>query len=90
MAGKKKNFMFHNPKVIQKIESYPNQSRYLEDLVLQDCHSKPYLQEMLEKFKKELIEAIKEATPYTSYQFSEEENNEDTHNSIFNVLNSVL
>lgn len=39
MYSKRKLFIFHNQKVINHIESQPNQSRYIETLILESIEN---------------------------------------------------
>lgn len=38
--SKKKLFIFHNEKAVQHIEAQPNQSRYIESLIINDLNPK--------------------------------------------------
>lgn len=58
--GKRKNFIFHNKKAISQIEKQPNQSRYIEELVMKDCNfnEAASFSDTVEKIKNELLQSI--------------------------------
>jgi hypothetical protein len=97
--GVRKNFIFHDKKVVAHIELQPNQSRYIEELVQKDYKSPTVetissdlnLQQSLLQIKSELIEAlqvmiVKPSTATGINLNSNVSSSENVNASIANVL----
>lgn len=52
--SKRKLFIFHNEKVITHIESQPNQSFYVENLVLNNINKKQNIYHLLNEIKQQI------------------------------------
>lgn len=56
--SKKKLFIFHNEKVIAHIESQPNQSFYIENLVLNNINNEQNIFHILNEIKQQITNSF--------------------------------
>ena len=75
MYSKRKLFIFHNKKVVTHIESQPNQSKFIEDLILNNLNPIP---------QPDIISFLQQ---YLKPQTPEQNFNQDISSSISNILN---
>lgn len=80
MYSKRKLFIFHNEKVVTHIESQPNQSRYIESLIMNSINTKPDTSDIIDFLKQYLNSPTTEQPKQTQFEIS---------NSISNILNLV-
>lgn len=88
----RKNFIFHNKKAVSHIEKQPNQSRYIEELVIKDFESpKVYeIQTIINDMKKELLSSIKSLTENTATISKGINESSAISESISNVLGNLV
>jgi len=95
MYTKRKLFIFHNEKVVQHIEAQPNQSSYIESLVLsnisQDTTNQTNIHDLLQEIKQQLSIKLTNLTIYEEIKSEHQNNsiNQDISNSISNILNII-
>ena len=81
MYTKRKLFIFHNEKVVTHIESQPNQSRYIESLILNDLKPKQEI---------DIISLLQQyISPNPKNEEIQIEKSNDISLSISNILNLV-
>jgi hypothetical protein len=72
--SKRKNFIFHNKEAVAHVESQPNQSQYIENLVIKDYSEQP----------NEIVDLILKVLNGTKNEIKVDTNFD---NSISNILN---
>lgn len=83
MYTKRKLFIFHNKKVVTHIEQQPNQSKYIESLVINDL--KPKQEVDIVNILQEYLHSIQVSTQI----HSKNKPDGNISNSISNILNLV-
>lgn len=94
--SKRKLFIFHNKKAIAHIEQQPNQSRYIENLVIEDLKPKQEtdILNLFQKYLSSIQTSSIQTSTLSSAQIEIEPNesnklDNNISNSISNILNST-
>lgn len=82
MYSKRKLFIFHNPKIIEHIESQPCQSRYIENLITKDI-------EQPQQNISQIYTMLQNLMQQNNSQPLNQINQDNISNSVFSILNSL-